>query len=164
MMILKTAITDLDAVMAIYACARKYMRESGNARQWGDDHPPKAFIEEDIRRGESYVCVDESGEIQAIFMLTQRPEPDYMKIDGAWVNDAPYTVIHRIARRRNAKGAGAFCLNWCYENFGNLRIDTHRDNAPMLKLLDNLGFVYCGVIWINIGGGERDERLAFQKA
>jgi len=90
---------------------------------------------------------------------TPRPDSTYTKINGAWLSDAPYSVIHRIARAKNAKGIGAFCINWCLEKAKNIRIDTHKDNAPMLKLLDNLGFTYCGIIWLENG----DERLAFQK-
>jgi len=159
----RTTTADLPSVMAIYASAREFMRESGNAGQWGDEHPPRAMIEDDIRRGESYVC-EKDGEVLAVFMISPGPDPTYEKIDGAWQNDAPYSVVHRIARHslagRGAKGVGAFCLNWCIKNFGNLRIDTHKDNAPMLKLLGQLGFIYCGIIWLENG----DERLAFQKA
>jgi len=42
----------------------------------------------------------------------------------------------------------------------NVRIDTHRDNAAMLKLLESMGFKFCGVVWLENG----DERLAYQKA
>ena len=158
MHIRKTTAADLNAVMEIYAYAQEFMRESGNAGQWGNVHPPRNLIEEDVRAGVSYVC-EENGKIRAVFMLSHDPDPTYTKIDGAWVNDAPYCVIHRIARARDAKGAGAFCINWCYENFGNIRIDTHKDNAPMIKMLTRLGFVRCGIIWLANG----NERVAFQK-
>jgi len=161
MYIRKTTFDDLDKVIEIYAFAQKFMRESGNDDQWGDVHPPRKLIEEDIRDGVSYVCVN-GDEILAVFMISTLPDPTYTIIEGAWLNDAPYCVVHRIARAENGKGAGAFCLNWCFEKYKNVRIDTHRDNAPMLKLLKNLGYQYCGIIWVEIMG-EKDERLAFQK-
>lgn len=70
-------------------------------------------------------------------------------------------VLHRLARTSaaTAKGAGAACIEWAFEQCGNLKIDTHEDNAPMLTLLARLGFTRCGIIWVLDG----EERIAFQK-
>jgi len=144
--------------MAVYAVGRELMRESGNPDQWPEGYPPRAAIEEDIHAQCSYVC-EKNGEIKAVFCLALGPDSTYSKIDGAWLNDAPYGVIHRIARTRGAKGIGAFCIDWCFGQILNIRIDTHCDNIPMLKLLEKLGFVRCGIIWLDNG----DERVAFQK-
>jgi len=154
----KTMEKDLDEVMKIYADARDFMRESGNPNQWFDVHPARAVVENDIKVGTSYVCESENG-IAAVFYYNIERDPTYTRIDGAWQNDDPYGVIHRIARRKDATGAGAYCLNWAFEQCGNLRIDTHRDNIPMRGLVEKLGFRYCGIIWIESG----DERMAFQK-
>ena len=158
MNIRKTTLQDLPAVMDIYAYARACMLESGNPNQWKLNHPPQALIEADINAGSSYVCENESG-IAAVFYFSVEREPTYDKIDGQWFNDDPYGVVHRIARGPGAKGAGAFCLEWCGAQHPNIRIDTHRDNAAMLKLLEKLGYTYCGIIWLANG----DERMAFQK-
>ncbi|MDR0862525.1 MAG: GNAT family N-acetyltransferase [Oscillospiraceae bacterium] len=158
MTIRKTTTDDLAEVLRIYADAREYMRESGNPSQWGDSRPTRETVEHDIACGASYVC-EISGEITAVFYFNIERDPTYEQIDGAWLNDEPCGVVHRIAKRRDAKGAGAFCLNWCYERCRNLKLDTHRDNAAMLKLLAKLGFTYCGVISIRDG----EERVAFQK-
>ena len=80
--------------------------------------------------------------------------------DGAWVNDTPYGVVHRIASAGTVKGAGFFCVQWAFRRCGNLRIDTHRDNTVMQNMLRKNGFSYCGIIHLENG----DERLAFQKA
>jgi len=158
MTIRKTIVTDLAAVMGIYMEARELMRESGNPNQWHNSHPAQEIIEEDIRRGTSYVCIRD-GEIIAVFYFNIEEDPTYYRIDGQWISNAQYGVVHRIARGRNGAGAGAFCLNWCFGRHSNIRIDTHKDNAPMRALLGKLGFEYCGIIWIASG----DERLAFQK-
>jgi len=159
MQIRKTTTADLPAVMQIYTEARQMMVESGNLNQWTNGHPPQVIIENDIASGKSYVCTHEES-ILAVFFLDTAPDPTYAKIDGAWKdNDVQYGVVHRIARARDAKGAGAFCLEWCFGQIPNIRIDTHKDNAPMIKLLGNLGYHYCGIIWLANG----DERLAFQK-
>ncbi|MCL2841263.1 MAG: GNAT family N-acetyltransferase [Defluviitaleaceae bacterium] len=158
MEIRKTTAADLDTVMNIYATARDFMRKNGNVNQWTEEYPPRFMIEQDISNGESYLC-EKDGKVLAVFMVSTLPDPTYDKIDGAWLNDDPYCVIHRIARTKDAQGVGAFCINWCFEKFGTVRIDTHKDNEPMLKRLENLGFIYCGIIWLANG----DERLAFQK-
>jgi len=163
MTIRKTTMEDLPAVMQIYDQGRAYMRETGNPDQWKGNHPPQALIEEDIQAGSSYVCLGSNGEndniISAVFYFAIEEDPTYSKIDGAWVNGKPYGVVHRIARGANAKGAGAFCLDWAFKQYPNIRIDTHKDNGPMMTLLNRLGFTRCGMIWLANG----DERVAFQK-
>lgn len=160
MKIRKTTIQDLPKVMEIYAQARALMVETGNPTQWGQGHPAQWMIEADIAQGLSYVCEQDTGEIGGVFYFSTDPDPTYAQIDGAWQNHAPYGVVHRIARGENAKGVGAFCLEWCYQQTKNVRIDTHENNAPMLQLLEKLGYVYCGIVWLAEIG---ETRMAFQK-
>lgn len=160
MTIRKTKEQDLETVCGIYADSRAFMRESGNPDQWKDNRPTTAEIKKDITDGTGYVC-ESDNEIAAVFHFNITDEPTYKVIDGRWLNDAPYGVVHRIARTKNqaGKGAAEFCLEWCFDKCGNLRIDTHEANRPMRKLLDKLGYVYCGKIRIENG----DERFAYQK-
>ncbi|MBR6219961.1 MAG: GNAT family N-acetyltransferase, partial [Clostridia bacterium] len=68
MIIRKSTWGDLDRMMAIYAHARQFMAEHGNPNQWGPTHwPPEALIQSDIRAGDSYVCVDDGGEVVGTF-------------------------------------------------------------------------------------------------
>ena len=158
MTIRKSTPPDIPTIMQIYAQARMYMQASGNPNQWQNNHPPQELIENDIKSEKSYVCENDN-KITAVFYFNIEDDPTYSKIDGQWLNSTPYGVVHRIARSPDAKGAGAFCLNWCYSQHPNIRIDTHRDNTVMLKMLERLGFKYCGIIWLENG----DERMAFQK-
>lgn len=148
---------ETDEIMRIYSRARAFMAENGNATQWVN-YPPRELLLSDIDREELYVC-EQGGAIAAVFMYSERPEPTYGYIDGAWQNDLPYGVVHRIASAGIVKGAGRHCLEWAIEKCKNLRIDTHRDNAPMQNLLNSLGFKYCGIIYLE----NNDERIAFQK-
>ena len=159
MEIRKTKPEELDAVMAIYAHARVFMAEHGNGTQWGTTKPYREDVENDIKMGYSHVCV-ENDEIVAVFFYREAIDPTYLTIyDGAWISDAPYGVVHRIASAGAVKGAGSFCLNWAYEQCRNLRIDTHRNNIVMQNALKKNGFQYCGIIHLLDG----DERLAYQK-
>ena len=159
MEIRQTKPEELDNVMAIYAHARQFMAEHGNAAQWGATKPGREEIAADIEQGHSYVCVEQE-EIAAVFYYKAGVDPIYVKIyEGAWVNDAPYGVVHRIASAGKVKGAGSFCLNWAFGQCGNLKIDTHRDNTVMQNVLKKNGFVKCGIIYLEDGS----ERLAYQK-
>ena len=164
MKIRKTRPEDLDRLMEIYAGARKFMKENGNPKQWGiTNWPPEALIREDIRKGNSYVCVNDSDRIIGTFYFVQGPdiEPTYKNIEnGKWLDDRPYGVIHRIAADGSEKGIGSFCINWAYEQCGHMRIDTHGDNTVMQKLLGKLGFVHCGTIYVT---EDNDPRMAFEK-
>jgi RimJ/RimL family protein N-acetyltransferase len=160
MMIRRSTPGDLSAILKIYAEARAFMAASGNKAQWKDWYPPQDMVEHDISpEGNGYVC-EIDGEVAAAFYFNIERDPTYDYIEGQWLNDEPYGVVHRIAAGRRTQGIGAFCLNWAFEQCHNLKIDTHTDNAPMRKLLDKLGFTHCGVIWVLDG---TEERLAFQK-
>jgi hypothetical protein len=159
MFIRQTTLQDVNIIMRIYEQARQFMREAGNANQWGGAHPEKILIEADIQNGNSYVCIDADGNIVATFYFAIAEDPTYKKIEGAWLNNEPYGVIHRLAKIKNIKGVGSFCIEWCFEQYHNIRIDTHHDNIAMQKLLKKLEFNYCGII--NLLSG--DERMAFQK-
>lgn len=165
MQIRKAMETDLDRMMEIYARARKFMAEHGNPNQWGPTNwPPEELIRQDIRLGCSYACTDEEDHVIGTFYFNQGEdiEPTYRRItDGAWLDDSPYGVVHRIASDGSVKGIGPFCLDWAYQTCRHLRIDTHGDNIVMQNMLGKLGFVHCGTIYV-----EEDPypRLAYEKS
>ena len=152
MQIRPTQPQELDAVMAIYARARAFMAEQGNPHQWGDTlWPPQDLIKDDIAAGKSYVFEADDGSIAAVFFYDagQRVDPCYDHIDGAWQGSEDYGVVHRIASAGTVKGAGRTCIQWAIDRCGHLRMDTHEDNAPMRGLLESLGFIYCGTIYVH---------------
>ena len=158
MRIRNTLETDLEKIGKIYENAKKFMRETGNPNQWNGERPNAQTAREDMEKGVGYVAED-AGEIVAVFMFSQENDPTYAKIEGAWLSDAPYGVIHRIAVAKQGQGIIGYCIDQCFALCQNLRIDTHRDNLPMQRALLKRGFRYCGVIYLENG----DERLAYQK-
>lgn len=155
----KATKNDLNTIMDIYSSAREFMRLNGNETQWGSTYPPLKLVEECIDE-KMYVCT-ENGAIVCVFYFAIENDSSYNQIfNGTWLNDKPYGVVHRIASTRTVKGAARFCLNWALEQCNNLKIDTHENNLPMQKLLESLGFKYCGIIHCDHTG---DERLAYQK-
>ena len=161
-MIRLATTADLPKILAVYAHARAFMAEQGNPHQWGDiGWPPRELIEADIAAGKSYVC-EEDGQIAAVFYFDSghRVDPCYDRIEGAWIGDEDYGVVHRIASAHSVRGAGRFCLEWALERCGHLRIDTHEANVPMRSLLESMGFAYCGIIYVR---EDSEPRLAFEK-
>ena len=159
MIIRKTKIDDMAACEEIYASAREYMRCAGNPDQWKDGYPGTVEILSDLATGCGYVVEDE-GEIVAVFYFAPGPDPTYAKIyDGEWKSEEPYAVIHRVAVKHHGRGIIDFIFRECFKAAGHLRIDTHKDNLPMQKVLKRNGFEYCGIIHIETGA----ERLAYEK-
>ena len=165
MKIRKSVPQDLARIMDIYAYARSFMAQHGNPNQWGATNwPPEALIRQDIADGSSYVCTNDAGKIIGTFFYTCGPdiEPTYREItDGAWLDDSPYGVVHRIASDGSEKGIGMFCLDWAYAQCGHLRIDTHGDNTVMQNLVKKAGFIRCGTIYVV---EDHDPRLAYEKS
>jgi RimJ/RimL family protein N-acetyltransferase len=156
-----TTLEDLVVVMDLYAQARAFMKKEGNPHQWKDHHPSRAMIEEDIRQGKSWVCVKEEEILGVFYFSPQEDDPTYRDlVEGAWLDERPYGVIHRIAVGSRLKGIAAFCLDWCWQQCHNIRIDTHEDNGPMRRFLEKQGFRQCGVVRLEDGS----LRLAYQKS
>ena len=167
-MYIRTArLEDLNCIMDIYANARIFMEEHGNPKQWGATNwPPENLILQDIAQEKCHVCCVADGEsdhIVGVFYYDFGHDIDatYRNIvDGAWLSDTPYGVVHRIASDGSIKGVGTFCINWAFEQSGHLRIDTHGDNTVMQNLMGKLGFTQCGTIYVV---EDNDPRIAYEK-
>ena len=97
--------------------------------------------------------------IVGYFALLPSPEPTYNVIDGAWLTDEPYGVIHRMASYPDVHGIFSAVIDFAAARYAHLRIDTHRDNRIMQHLIRKHGFTYCGIIWLQDG----TERLAYER-
>ena len=107
---------DIPAIMAIYEVAKLFMRANGNGSQWANGYPWEELIEEDRQAGHSFVCVDEADEPIGTFCFFIGDEPTYQQIfDGAWLDDAPYAVIHRLASNGKQRGIAQACLDWAFQ-------------------------------------------------
>lgn len=157
-MIQKADISQLPRILEIYEKARAFMAESGNPDQWGIGYPPEEMIRQDIRDGKSYVNL-EGDHIRAVFYFAVEADPTYGYIEGSWLNDAPYGVIHRIAVDGSGRGVATECFAFAAQHCENIRIDTHEKNIPMQRCLTKNGFTRCGTIYLEDG----DPRIAYQK-
>lgn len=143
-------ISDLPVIKSIYAYARQFMADHGNASQWGQSYPEASLLCQDIDRRKLFVIQNASG-IHGVFYFSVEQDPTYAVIEqGTWRWDRPYGVIHRIA----GDGSGGIlrtAVDYASKQIGHLRIDTHADNYVMQKALEKLGFSRRGIIYIEDG-------------
>ena len=144
---------DIPAIMPVIDAAREMMHASGNVNQWINGYPSEEAIQADIARDGGFVVTDD-GQIVAYFAFLHA-----QIYEGAWLNDEPYYVIHRLASWPDVHGIWDSVLAWAFERTHTLRVDTHRDNRIMQHNILKHGFTYCGIIYLLSG----DERLAYQK-
>lgn len=156
--------SDLESIMEIVADAQRLLRGLG-IDQWQDGYPTREVILSDILRSEMYL-ITKGETIIAMAVISFAGEPTYDAIEGAWLNDMSYAVVHRIAVRQSSHGKNlgrsilAFAEALCgRELIENIRIDTHIDNKTMQHLLLSSGYVHCGTITLTSGA----KREAYQK-
>ncbi|MBN3490136.1 GNAT family N-acetyltransferase [Acholeplasma equirhinis] len=153
--------SDLEHIMAIYKDAREFIASYGSP-QWQNIYPSVEIALKDIQSNALFVYEEE--EILGVMSVFDY-ESTYEFIEGKWLSNKPYKVIHRIATKASSRGKGisAKLINYVFEhlNAQSMRIDTHKLNLPMQNLLIKLGFEYCGIIYLN--QIEDKERLAYQK-
>ncbi len=159
MEIRKAEEQELEEILRVYEDARAYMAANGNKTQWKDGYPQADLVLTDIRQGYCHVCV-ENGEILGVFSWIPGPDPTYRVIEnGAWLDEQPYTVIHRVAVRCRHRGIASACMDYAAARCKSLRIDTHADNLPMQRSLEKNGFLRCGIIHVEDGS----PRIAYQR-
>ncbi len=169
MIIRKTGFEDIALIMPIFAEARKTIAGLG-IDQWQNGYPSYDVIEKDIKKSQSYCIISDDGEAIGTFALIDDGEPTYDKIYyGNWLSGDKcdsYFAIHRVAISVKCRGQGISTkiIDLCAEKAkksgkGSLRIDTHRGNIVMRRMLEKHGFIHCGTICLTDGS----ERVAYEK-
>lgn len=158
-MITFATVKDLPEILNIYEYARNFMAETGNPAQWANGYPQKELLLRDMERKQLYLCRD-AGSVYGVFAFVIGDDPTYARIEnGAWLSDAPYGTIHRIAGNGTKKGVLTEALSYCENKIFHLRIDTHHDNHIMQHLVEKHGFHKCGTIYVADGS----PRIAYEK-
>lgn len=163
-MIRKAELNHLEAIMECIADAQRFLHDCG-VDQWQDGYPTAEIISGDIERGESYI-LNHCGVVVATAVISFAGEVTYNHVDGSWLNDDKYAVVHRLAVRSGARNRGfatrffEYTEQLCRQNgVSNIRVDTHKNNLIMQGLLRRLGYLYCGEITLLSGS----KRIAMQK-
>ena len=158
---------DIPQIIAIIDDAKTYLAAQ-KIDQWQNGYPNAEQIENDIKKGESYVVFNDNNKIVATSMFTITPEPTYKVIEGSWTmnEQKKYGVVHRMAVKKEFRKLrlATFLFDEFHQQLKNkyiqsLKIDTHEDNLGMQALIKKLGYKYCGIIYTGYGA----KRLAFEK-
>ena len=161
----KAELEDLDEIMLIIKKAQDQFKKD-NIDQWQNNYPNEGIISADIDKGDSYVLLKDEKIVGTVY-LSFDGESDYDKIyEGEWLTHGEYAVIHRVAVDLDLKGQGLAsiimenAINICKDrNFKSIKVDTHKENKAMQRLLEKNGFKYCGIIYLKDG----NERIEFEK-
>lgn len=139
-------------------------RKNDGSTQWQDGYPNLSTVENDVEKGYNYILTLEN-KIIATAALIFNDEPTYDVIDGAWLTNGDFLVVHRVGVSDEVAGKG-FATKFFHilEDFAkeneiySIKVDTNFDNLAMLKILEKLGYTYCGEIQVRDG-----VRKAFEK-
>ncbi len=157
------SLADQDIIWDILQQAIKRRKEEGS-NQWQDGYPNMDSIKNDIEQDFGFVLESENqilGYAAVIFEI----EPAYEIIEGKWLSNQEYVVIHRVAVSEVYVGLGIATIIFqevekvaISKNIFSIKVDTNFDNIPLLKILNKLNYTYCGEVYFR-----GSARKAFQK-
>lgn len=159
----KADLTDVDDIWEILQYAIEKRRQEGS-EQWQDGYPNEGSVRDDIENGYGYL-LEEDGLNLAYAAIIFEKEPAYEAIKGRWLTNGDYVVLHRVAVSAQAAGQGAAThLFQLVEELSlsndvqSIKVDTNYDNPAMLRILQKLGYTYCGEVFFR-----GSARKAFEK-
>lgn len=166
MLIRKAHQEDQAAILSLFQQASVYFQQA-KIDQWQDGYPNIENILEDLKNENLYVLEDNHLIIGCETVSFAADENYRQMIEGCWITEGPYAVIHRIVVNNERKGQGIAkilldeAIELCKrQKVWSIKIDTHQNNQSMRRFLDKQGFHYCGIIQLH-----RDKafRVAYEK-
>jgi N-acetylglutamate synthase-like GNAT family acetyltransferase len=157
--------SDIERIMDIISQAQAYFKAQG-INQWQNNYPNPEIVRKDIEGENGYILMKDNS-VVATVAVSFDGEKTYKTIyDGKWITDGEYAVIHRLAVDNRYKGSGLssvilgniekMCLG---RGIRSIKVDTHKENKSMQKMLSKNGFKYCGIIFLE----DKSPRIAFEK-
>lgn len=146
-------MSDKDLIWDILKHAIQRRKKDGS-EQWQDGYPNPEVVKKDIEKGVGFVLTEHKTIIGYTAILIN-DEPEYEKIEGAWLSNSDYVVFHRVAISNNHIGKGLSkkimenIEEYALKNkIFSIKADTNFDNAAMLKLFKNFRYSYCGKVYL----------------
>ena len=162
----KAESQDRDLIWEIIQQAIERRRQDGST-QWQQGYPNLGTVETDIEKGFGYVMTVD-GEIAVYTALILNDEPAYSTIEGAWLSNGEFVVVHRVAVDEKFAGRGmvkklfdhieAFTRE---QGIQSIKVDTNFDNLAMLRILESKGYSYCGEVFLAGGMRKAFEKIIF---
>jgi GNAT superfamily N-acetyltransferase len=162
----KAEIEDRNEIWAIIQQSIERRKQDGST-QWQNGYPNMGTVETDIAKGFAYVLTVD-GEIAVYAALILNDEPAYSTIEGAWLSDGEFVVVHRVAV--DGKFAGQGMVKKLFDHIEDftrshevqsIKVDTNYDNIAMLKILESKGYSYCGEVLLADGMRKAYEKMIF---
>lgn len=155
---------DKDIIWSILQQAIARRKKDGSS-QWQQGYPNEDTVETDITNGFGYVMTVD-GVIAVYTALILNDEPAYSNIDGVWLSEGEFVVVHRVAVDERFAGQGMVKKLFDHiEDFTrshgtpSIKVDTNFDNIAMLKILESKGYSYCGEVYLAGGIRKAYEKL-----
>ena len=156
---------DREIILKIYDDGSKKLKSLGLDQWQGQDKPNLDNFKDLIDNNNIFVLEDHGKVVSTVIIYDF--DVDYENnLDGTWQSPKPYVALHRIgtleSERKKGYGRRVIEMSESYareNNFKSVRIDTHRGNKDMQKLLSSLSYKYVGIVYL----GGKNERLAFEK-
>jgi GNAT superfamily N-acetyltransferase len=127
-------------------------RKNDGSNQWQDGYPNLEVVKNDVEKGQAFVLLDGEKVIGYTAILINN-EPAYEAINGKWLTNDNFVVIHRVAITENylGKGLAKKILSYVEDfalqnNIYSIKADTNFDNFAMMKIFENLGYILCGEV------------------
>jgi GNAT superfamily N-acetyltransferase len=150
----KATASDLSTIWEIIQQAI-VRRKNDGSQQWQDGYPNQTVIAQDIKKGIGYVLTDPNDNIiigYAVILFND--EPAYEQLNGTWLTNGDFAVVHRVAISDDYLGKGLALKIFLFiedlakaNNVFSIKVDTNFDNIPMLKILEKLNYTYCGEVF-----------------
>ncbi|HEY0055952.1 MAG TPA: GNAT family N-acetyltransferase [Pedobacter sp.] len=128
-------------------------RKAEGSDQWQDGYPNREGVKKDIVRGAGFVLL-ENEEIVGYSAVLINDEPAYENIEGKWLTNGDFVVVHRVAisEKRLGKGLAKKIFEFIEQfaldnNIHSIKADTNYDNLAMMKIFDKLGYTLCGQVY-----------------
>ncbi|SDX09054.1 GNAT family N-acetyltransferase [Flavobacterium degerlachei] len=128
-------------------------RKKDGSDQWQDGYPNPDVVQNDIEKGVGFVLL-EGETIIGYSAVIINDEPAYDGIEGKWLTNDEFVVIHRVAISEDYLGKGlakkiiSYVEDFALQNnIYSIKADTNFDNIPMMKIFENLGYTLCGEVY-----------------
>lgn len=148
----KATINEIPKIWEILQKAIQRRKEDGS-NQWQDGYPNPEVVKADIEKETGFVLTDGENLVGYCAVLIN-DEPAYAGIEGKWLTNSDFVVVHRIAISQDYLGKGLakqmmkFIEEFAIQNnIYSVKADTNFDNIAMMKTFVNAGYVYCGEVY-----------------
>ena len=163
----KAALQEIPQIWEILQKAIQRRKEDGS-NQWQDGYPNPEVIKADIEKEAGFVLIEGENLVGYCAVLIN-DEPAYAGIEGNWLTNEDFVVVHRIAIAQEYLGKGLakemmkFVEEFAIKNsIYSVKADTNFDNLAMMKSFEKAGYVYCGEVYLR-GSARRAYEKVLQK-